>query len=553
MLARRGLTSKEEIDRFLICDYTHLHSPFLLKDMSRAAARIEEAIERGELIAVYGDYDVDGITALVLLSEVIRSLGGKVLTYVPHRIEEGYGLNQDAVKSLAKQGVSLMVTVDCGISAVAEVQLANELGMSVIITDHHHPPRILPPAFAIINPRRTDCSYPFQDLAGVGVAFKLAQGLLSDKKARGSQLSLFGQPLRQMPLEEERLLDLVALGTVVDMVPLLGENRVLVKHGLAELNSSQRVGLQALIARSGQRMGNIDTEAVSYILGPRLNAAGRLREAQMAIALLMSEDLAEAEALADELEVTNAERQKVTQQVWAEARETILQNPDNYLHVISGKGWPAGVIGLVAGKLADEFYRPVLILEEGEIECRGSARSIKEFNIISALEQCEDILLRYGGHAQAAGLTISSEHLETLDERLTTLASQVLSDCELVPSIDIDCEVKLEDISWALFNELGKLAPFGHGNQEPLLMTRQAKIADARLVGENHLKVKIRFNAQIIDGIGFNLGDCLDDLMRFPFVDLVYSLQSHRSFGYEALEMNIRDMQSSDLDFRFDD
>ena len=527
LLYNRGIRDPSQIEPFLAADERLGADPLLLPDMGRAVARILRALINRETIAVYGDFDADGVTATALLSQGLSNLGGKVIPYIPHRIEEGHGLNSAALKKLSLEGVSLVITVDCGISAYKEAKQAREMGLDLIITDHHSVVGPLPPALAVINPKRDDSTYPFRELAGVGVAFKLLQQLFRTT-GRGEHLDEF--------------LDLVALGTVADLVPLLGENRYLVKRGLEVLNTTNRLGIKELINCAGLKPGLIDTDTISYILAPRLNATGRLDHALTSYDLLTTESPDKAQQLAKLLELRNAERQKLTDQILTQAEEKIKSlAPDTPLLMIGDKDFHIGVNGIVASKLVDRFYRPALVLELGEEESRGSARSIPEFDLMAALSECQEFLSHFGGHAQAAGFTLPSTNIGPLQEKLLAIAKDRLGSVELHPSLNIEAEVPLTSLGGQTFEFIKKLEPFGQANPVPVFLTRGVKLIDCHQVGnENeHLKFKIREGEAVWDAIGFGLGKFYAQVSSS--LDIVYNLRAENWGGREFLELEILD------------
>lgn len=540
LLWNRGLRSRAEAEEFLQPDYRRLADPYLMKGMDRAVERIVRALENGERVTVYGDFDADGVTGVTLLVQVLRTLGGQAYPYIPHRIEEGYGLNMEAVERLAAEGTRLLITVDCGISNAAEVARAQALGMDVVITDHHLLPTgsgsspTLPPALAILNPRQPDCAYPFKRLAGVGIAFTLARGL-----ARS------GVPGREK-LRRESLLDLVALGTVADVAPLVGENRILVAYGLEAIRRTERPGLRALMAVAGVRPEQVDTGTIGFILGPRLNAAGRLSHARIAYQLLLAESQEEAATLARELDTLNRERQDIMAHTLEQARRQVLSLPDEHRVIfLASPDFPAGVIGLVAGKLLEEFYRPTLLIELGEGESRGSARSIPDFHITQALERCADLLSRYGGHRVAAGFSLPSERIPALAERLLALAASQLDEHALTPRLNIEAEVLLSDLNWDFLRLLEQLSPFGVENPRPLFLCRKVRVRSVRPVGNGgeHLRLTLDDGRISREAIGFRMGPRAGECPPGSHLDLVCTLESDIWNGEERLELRIRDFR----------
>lgn len=537
LLAQRGLHDPATVTHFLAADYrSGMHDPFAMRGMTEASNRIARAITTDEPMAVYGDFDTDGVTAVTLLMQAVTAMGGNMRPYIPHRVREGYGLNNDAIEQLAADGIRLLITVDCGISNVAEVARARALGLDVIVTDHHHPPVTLPEALAVVNPKQPGCAYPYKQLVGVGIAYKLVQAL-----AR--------QGMRLNGLRKEDLLDVVALGTVTDMGPLDGENRVLVKHGLEAIKQTERPGLKALIDAAGLHREKVDSAAIGFMLGPRINAAGRLDDAVRAYNLLLAEDFATAQRLAQELNQANRQRQELTKQVQtaAQAHAEAAGLHQQRIVVIDGTDYPAGVVGLVAGKLVEQWARPVLLIERGEEVSRGSARSVRGFNIVEALTSCKDLFVRFGGHSMAAGFTIANELLPELNARLQTLAAEQLSDDLLVPTLEIDAEVKLEEVTWELYNELQQLEPFGQGNPQPVLMSRGITVKGAWATKNDgqHLKLRLAQNgSKAIDAFAFRLGHLADALNKYPQIDVAFTLDKNEWNNEVSLRLLVKDFRS---------
>ncbi len=529
LLYNRGLTELSQLEVFIAADRRLSGNPFLLPDMNRAVARIYRALLSGENIAVYGDFDADGITATALLVQGLTTLGGKVIPYIPHRLTEGYGLKTAALENLYRQGISLVISVDCGITALPEVKKAKRMGLDVIITDHHTPLPEVPPAVAIVNPKLPNSNYTFSELSGVGVALKLLQALY---QAIGKEQQVDG------------LIDLVALGTVADMMPLLGENRYLVKEGLKLINAAPRLGLRELIAQAGLDIGSVDAGSISWIIAPRLNAAGRLAHALTSYKLLMTDSPQEARQLAVWLDGKNAERQRLTTRVLAKAREQVLAQGISPLLIASDSDFPPGIAGPVASKLAEEFYRPAIVIKIGEQVSSGSCRSIPEFNIIAALKQCHHLFSHFGGHSRAAGFTLPTRNLPRLKQYLSQLAAAQLAGVDLRPRLDIDAEVTLPDLSGDTFRAIQQLAPFGQGNPAPTFLSRRVEVVDSRTIGSNreHLRVKLRQGGTIWEGIGFGMGNYLAKVSS-P-LDIVYNLEIDRWGGEERLRLNILDFAS---------
>ena len=536
LLYQRGLRDQPSIAAFLSTDYKRgIHDPFLLKGMDTAARRVAAAIAEGEPIAVYGDFDTDGVTAVTLLMQAIGAMGGDIRPYIPHRLREGYGLNTEAIEQLAAEGVRVLITVDCGISNVHEVALAQERGIDVIVTDHHTPPQLLPDAYAVVNPKQPGCQYPYKQLVGVGIAYKLVQAL--------ARLGV------KMPLRGRDLLDVVALGTVTDMGPLNGENRVLVQAGLESINATQRPGIKALILAAGLVQGKISASDISFMLGPRLNAAGRLDDALLAYQLLLADDFQAARVLADTLNQANRRRQELTKEIQAQARRQAqdLGKQTNQILVLDSEGYPAGLVGLVAAKLVEELARPVLLLERGPETSRGSARSIPGFNILEALISCEDLFVRYGGHSAAAGFTIATERVPELEARLLDYAAAHLQDELLTPALEIDADVPLGTLNWALLEQIAVLEPFGQSNPQPVLLSRRVRVASSRATGAEGQHLKLRLDDGMggpsYDAIAFRLGQLAPYFAKPRLIDIAYTLEANEWNGSRNLQLNIKDLR----------
>jgi single-stranded-DNA-specific exonuclease len=528
-----------------------IEDPFQLKGMSQAVTRLRQAIRRQERIAIYGDFDVDGVTATALLVQTLSALGGQVEPYIPDRVDEGYGLNLGALRRLWQRGVRLVVTVDCGIRSVDEVAQASR-GLDLIITDHHSPSEEMPPALAVINPRQPDCPYPFKKLAAVGIAFKLAQALLLVQGRTPVRWRPVGwRPVRpsqgtaELKFSEEELLDLVALGTVADLVPLLGENRSLVRQGLKILNDAQRPGVEALMAEADLRRNDVDATAIGFRLGPRLNAAGRIGSAMLAYNLLMNRDPLETKALAERLGALNAERQQLTEETVAAAEAQVLsEHPDAYLYLAASETFNSGIVGLAASRLTEAFYRPSVVVELGQDWSRGSCRSIPEFHITHALDQCKDLLKRHGGHAAAAGFTVATARLDALRSRLQAIAAEQLADVELRPALEIDAEIPLEEANWATHDLLLKMEPCGVGNPKPVLLSRDLDVRDRRPMGSErkHLRLTVRDGRGVAwDGVYFGGGDLASQVPGR--IDLAYRLEVNEWNHEKRLQLNIQDVR----------
>jgi len=546
VLYNRGLRDPDEIAAFLNSADAVQENPFRLKDMAVAVQRIGQAIDQGEVICVYGDFDADGVTATALLVSALERAGAQAGGYIPDRVDEGYGLNVDAIERISRVA-SLLVTVDCGIRSFAEVAAARRLGLDVIVTDHHSVGADLPPALAVINPRQEDDHSTCDTLAGVGVAYRLAQAVLRAV----SQKPKAALSAEQAAEFEAELLDLVALGTIADMMPLVGENRSLVRRGLARLAQGQRVGLFALMEVAGLQPSNIDSTTVSFRLAPRINAAGRLSNAQLAYSLLRSNEYSHAYDLAAQLEALNQERQQLTidAQLLAEQQLGDVSAALPPILITASPQFRPGIVGLVAGRLADQYYRPAVVVEQGPETSRGSARSINEFNITTALDQVSHLLVRHGGHSRAAGFTVATDRYPELVEALTALAAESLAPySDLRPRMYIDAEVAWDDLSWALQGQLARLEPLGQANDPPLFLLRGGRVRNARAVGGGkHLKLVLDGypGSGVLDGIGFGLGDRVDALATDGRVDVVFHLEVNQWQGRRSLQLNVQDLRAT--------
>ena len=531
LLYNRGV-KPGEVEPFLAADYRLEGNPFLLPDISQAVSRIYKAVLSGEKIAIYGDFDVDGVTGTIILVEGLSWLGAEIIPYIPDRLNEGHGLNISAIEKLHAQGANLVITDDCGVTDLTEVKQAQEMGMDMIITDHHVPLGSLPQAVAVVDPKRKDSVYPYPDLAGAGVAFKLLQALFR-KDSREKWLT--------------RFLDLVSLATVTDLAPMVGENRYLVKEGLKELNNSSRVGIQEMVKLAGLKPGELDTEDISWTLGPRLNAAGRMNNAYTSYQILTTQSPEEARLLALELEKKNVDRQKSSNEVLSQAKEKVAAKLHLPVLIEGNESYPIGIIGLVAGKLKDEFYKPTIIISLGPEQCQGSCRSIPEFNIASALEECRDLLTAFGGHPLAAGFTVPCQNLAQLEDRIMSLAIDQLGHLDLHPETVIDAELPLSTFTGEIFNLMGKLGPFGRGNPQPTFLTRQVEVIECRNFGKQgkwrRLKLKQgNITWQAVDFESQRPGEAIPSHM-----DIVYNLEKSRWNGEEVLGLNLRDFAPTQL------
>lgn len=535
ILYMRGLSTREKVDAFLKRHQDEDHDPFLLLDMDKAVRRINQALEGEEKIVVYGDYDVDGVTSTALLIEVLGNLGGKVEHYIPSRFAEGYGLNNGAITSIAESGAKLLVTVDCGIRDAKMIEHASRLGLDVIVTDHHAPGSELPQAIAIVNAKQRGDAYPFKDLAGVGLAYKLAQALVTTVEE----------------VSCEGVLDLVALGTVADVSRLRGENRRLVGLGLERLNDTIRPGLQELVKIAGQTLGRLSAASIGFMLGPRLNAAGRLGSAESALRLITTTEQSEAEKLASELDAINRKRQELTATTVERAIEIAMGADETPMLIFAAdETFSEGVAGLAAARLTDKYYRPSFVANRGEEIARGSARSIAGFNLADALDKCADLLIRYGGHPMAGGFTLKASRLDEFRNKLILIAEEELADVDLVPKLEIDAEVGMQQLGEGLLDFIDRLEPCGNGNPAPVLMTKNVAVIRKRAVGAEgvHLKLTLRKEGRSLDGIAFRMGNLAADLP--DNIDIAFHFERNEYMGIRSMQLNVLDIGWEGIDSR---
>ncbi|WP_156807343.1 single-stranded-DNA-specific exonuclease RecJ [Effusibacillus pohliae] len=526
LLVRRGIVDADAARRFLNPDRSGFYDPFLMKDMEKAVARIRQAIASGERIMVYGDYDADGATSTSLMYLALKQLGAQVEFYIPDRFAEGYGLNGPALVQAKDRGFRLVVTVDNGIAAVEEARIANQLGLDLIVTDHHTPPDVLPDAYAILNPKQPGCRYPDKMLAGVGVAFKVAQALLG-----------------KLP---EEFLDLAAVGTIADLAPLVDENRLFACCGLERINQSPRLGLQALIEVSGLQGKVITAGHVGFALGPRINAAGRLDSATYAVELLTTEDEARAWELARFLNERNQERQDLSTQMFEEAVHEVEAHPEwlnDRVLVIAKEGWNAGVIGIVASRLVERYYRPTLMISLSDGMGKGSARSIDGFHLYDAMNGCRELFEHFGGHKMAAGFSIEADKIGELRTRMNQIAQEILAPEDLIPKIDIDAEVDLLSLDFEFVEMVERLAPFGFGNPSPRFQLNGLDLELCRSVGQTgeHLQLQVAKGSAKLAGIAFRRGEEADLINQWQRLDLVGELAINEWNGRRSLQLILDD------------
>lgn len=536
VLINRGITDKKIANDFLFGGVEKLGDPYLLKDMEKAVARIGKAIDGKEKIIIYGDYDVDGMTSSALLFKVLTDLGGVVDYYIPDRQTEGYGLNGDALHFLVEAGTDLLLTVDCGISAVLEIEeIKNQL--DIIVTDHHQPPEKLPDAYAIINPKQKDCYYPDKNLAGVGVAFKLCQGLWQHYHGADHVF--------------QNYLDLVAIGTVADIVSLTGENRILVKLGLSAIANTKNIGLQALMEVCSIDKLQIDTGKIGFGIAPRLNATGRMSSANHGVELLVTHNRERAQELATQLNDENTQRQAVEKEI-QEAAEKLVSEMDinnTKVLVLVGENWHSGVIGIVASRLVEKYYRPVIIISVQDGMGKASCRSIAGFDIYDALHQCSDLLVKFGGHRQAAGLSILPEHINELREKLTIIATNCLSEEDYIPILTVDSVVSLREMNVEFLKELECLKPYGMGNPSPVFACENLDLKDKRTLGKEaqHLKLKVAHGNDVNDVVAWRLGGLADSLQEKRKIDVAFFPEVNEWQGRSTIQLRAHDVRQVEM------
>ena len=530
ILVNRGIIDGEKINVFLNPTRKDFYNPFLMPDMEIAVKRIVKAIENKEKIMIYGDYDADGITSITVLKKYLNEIGLKTGEYIPNRLNEGYGLNKDAISKIYNDGYRLMITVDCGISGLEEVEYANSLGIEIIITDHHEPAEKLPEAIAVIDAKRKDNKYPFNQLAGVGVVFKLIQAISKELK-----------------LEEKeylKYLDLVCIGTISDIVPLVDENRVIAKLGLKLIEKTKNIGLKTLLNIADLK--KIDSNAISFGVAPRINACGRMGFQEEALQLFLTEDSEKATTIAKRLVQFNQERQAKEKQIFEEVIEKIEKdNKDKKCIVLAEENWHHGIIGIVASKITEIYYKPsILICLEGD-KGKGSGRSIPGFDLYTALTKCSDYIEKFGGHSMAIGITIKKENFEKLKETIEKYA-QESNISDIMPIINIDKEINLKNINIEEVKSLELLEPFGEANKMPLFLLRNLKIDSIRaLSGGKHLKLTLKQDNNIVDAIGFNMGDLSKEYLLGDKVDVVGTIEINSFGNKENIQINLKDIRKA--------
>ncbi|MEA3406873.1 MAG: single-stranded-DNA-specific exonuclease RecJ [Chloroflexota bacterium] len=536
VLYARGIDTPSKVNAFLNVPKT-LANPFQMTGMNEAVARLQQALTKDERIIVYGDYDVDGVSATALLVSALRGLGGKVEAYIPDRFSEAYGLNKAALEKLHQEGTGLVVTVDCGIRSAEEVAYAGSLGLDMIVTDHHSVPKEIPPAVAVLDPKRPDCYYDFKELAGVGVAYQLVQALTEAQHVRGLR-----------GIDPEQFLDLVALGTVADIVPLTEENRSLAHWGLRRMRESPRMGLLKLMEKAGVQPEQVDGEAIGFRLGPRINAAGRLEHARLAYRLLMTNVEEEAEELADRLHRINLERQQLLDRQCRHARELVDSQETGPVLIIDDPTFHEGIVGLIASRLTETFYRPTLVMRRGERDTRGSARSIEGFHITHALDHCADLLFRYGGHAAAAGFSLPTENLPAFRECLERYCAERIGEEMLQRRIRVDAIVPLKALDENTPQLLRRIAPFGEGNPAPSLASVDLDLLSLRPVGsgDRHLRLSVGDGIRSLSAIAFRQGHLAKRLSLGDKVDMVYTPSLNTYRGKTSLQLVVQAIRKSE-------
>ena len=531
IIVNRNVVKDEDVRIFITPTRDDFHDPFLFKGMDIAVDRILQAINNNEKILIYGDYDVDGITSTTVLKRFFHDRGVSVETYIPNRLTEGYGLNKNAIDIIKEKGTNLIITVDCGISAIEEIDYAISLGMDVLVTDHHEVGETLPNALAVIDAKRKDNTYPFQSLAGVGVVFKLIQAI--------------SIKLGIKPEEYLKYLDLVCVGTISDIVPLEGENRTIAKLGLMLIKVTRNLGLRELIKSSGYK--EIDSNTISFGVAPRINACGRMGHEEEALNLFLSEDIESATQITKKLNEYNTLRQTTEKAIYEEAIQKIEENhlEDNNSIVLGGENWHHGVIGIVSSKVTDKYYKPSILLSFEDDLAIGSGRSIQGFDLHEALTKCDDLLEKYGGHAMAVGLTLKKENFDKFKERFEQIAKEK-NIKELVPVIYIDEELKLKDINMDLVKSLSMLEPFGEANKVPLFLIKYLKIDSIRALSEGrHLKLSLRDENFVINAIGFEIGYLAEEYRIGDKIDVVGTLEINSFNGFSSIQINIKDVRKS--------
>jgi single-stranded-DNA-specific exonuclease len=534
ILMNRGIDTTEQVERFFAPSPVHLYDPFLMLDMDKAVDRIITALQRRERVAIYGDYDVDGITAASMMYLFLKDLGGEVEAYIPDRQSEGYGISETGITELKRRGVSLIISVDCGITSIKESIFAKSIGVDLIISDHHEPGDSIPEAHAILDPKRAGCGYPFKELSGVGVAYKIAQGVTAK--------------LGLEPDYPEKYIDLVALGSAADIVPLVDENRVFVKMGLEKINNLPEVGLAALIESAQLKTGKLEVGDIVFGIAPRINAVGRLGSALRAVRLLTTRDKKSSREIAQVLEDENRRRKDIDNRTLEEANaeiEATMKPSERRSIVLSREGWHPGVIGIVASRLIEKHYRPTVMITVENGQGKGSARAIAKFDIYLALKACSDLLLQFGGHKYAAGLTIDAKNIPEFRERFEAVCQEMIPEEDLIPKIRIESEISLDEITPEMVDTLKRFAPFGPKNNRPNFFTRGLDVVETpRIVGSNHLKFRAGQAGVSFEAIGFNLGDRISRIDNgYRAIEMVYAIEENEYMNRKSIQLRIKDLR----------
>lgn len=534
ILVLRGIKNYQQAKAFFRPSLDSIHDPFLMNGMESATTRVIKAITENELICIYGDYDVDGTCATALMYMFLKELDANVEFYIPKRLTEGYGISKFGVEFVKSRGTALLISVDCGITAIEETQLANELGMDVIICDHHQPKEEIPNAHAILDPLKPNCNYPFKYLSGAGIAFKLAQGVAER----------IGK--RDLPL---KYLDLVALAASADIVPLTDENRILVKEGLIQINNSPRPGISSLIKSSRLEPGDLTSGQIVFTIAPRINAVGRLGDAERAVKLLITENIDEALKLAAVLESENYERRKIDEDTFFQALDLVEGSLDldkNLAIILHEESWHPGVIGIVASRLVEKYYRPTIMLTTVDGVAKGSARSTSNFNIYEALKKCEDLLIHFGGHQSAAGLAVEVDKIDEFRSKFNQIVKETIGDEEFLPEVHIDTKLKFSDLTPKFFKIIDQFAPFGPGNMRPVFLAENLFVeGKPRFVGNKHLIINLKQNGsdRVLDSIGFNMGEMCDTLSKSHSpIEAVFSIDKYTKDGKTFPQLKLKDL-----------
>lgn len=536
ILANRNVDNPEDAKQFLAKSKTGIHHPFLLKDAQKAAQRIKQALDTNETVVIYGDYDVDGITSSAIVYKFLKSLGMNVSYYIPNRVDEGYGINILALQKIRKEGASLMITVDCGITAVGEVEFAKTIGLDIIITDHHTCKEEIPRALAVINPKQPECSYPFKDLAGVGVAFKFILATVLELGLNASRYF-------------DEFIDIVAIGTIADVVSLTGENRLFVSQGLKKLQNTDNTGIQALFEVAGITGKPLTAGNISFTIAPRINAAGRVGSATLAVELLVTNSPEKAAEIAVQLDEENRQRQQTEQEILKDALEMIeaMEKPEEKkVFVLAKEDWHHGVIGIVASRITDKFYKPTILISLTDKMGKGSGRSVKGFNIFDALSYCSENLLKFGGHELAAGLGLSADSIEAFDMQINAYANEVMTEEMLTPYINIDATLQLSDLTLPNAELLSMLEPFGMGNPQPVFAVMNTTLHSVRQIGNGkHCKLTVTKSGRQAEFVGFNMAEVAESFKIGANLDLAFTVDTNVYRGTKQLQLILRDVRQA--------